>query len=348
MLYEPQLFIENGEGTAARLQLWNAFASLAGEPLPLTTGTFTVSFATAPDTATLGCRVSVAEPAGEVFAVLERFPFAEIAPVELSPGDLAALPPDFAEALLEGVLALVASLVPPGSDLGDARVAGLARAGAVPAGSEWLRLTIESASREPIAALVGLSRQWLLDYLARHTLPASRRAGPLAERVLLPADITLGSIALTRAELAALEPGDVTVLPERAAGSLTVRVGETAFEFSPVEGGYASSGPRPIDRPRPVRFRPETAAMSDTPEAEAPARSLDEIAVAVDFDLGRVDVPFATIASWTPGTVVALGAPATEPGVAVTIRVNGEAVGAGDLVRLDDRVGVRITRLLPL
>jgi flagellar motor switch/type III secretory pathway protein FliN len=87
----------------------------------------------------------------------------------------------------------------------------------------------------------------------------------------------------------------------------------------------------------------------DTPgggEAGSGPVSVSELRVAVDFDIGHLSIPVATLSQWQPGALVELGTPATENGLEVTIRVNGEIIGQGDLVRIDDRLAVRINRLL--
>ena len=82
--------------------------------------------------------------------------------------------------------------------------------------------------------------------------------------------------------------------------------------------------------------------MSDPSAAKGGAERLP---VVLDFDLGRTTVTVAELESWQPGAVIALDLPAPGDGVEVTVRANGAVVGVGDLVRIDDRVGVRLTRL---
>jgi flagellar motor switch/type III secretory pathway protein FliN len=59
-----------------------------------------------------------------------------------------------------------------------------------------------------------------------------------------------------------------------------------------------------------------------------------------------MNIPLAQVQSWQRGAVVALDPPPLNEGVEVSIRANGQLIGIGDLVRIDNRVGVRITRLL--
>lgn len=81
--------------------------------------------------------------------------------------------------------------------------------------------------------------------------------------------------------------------------------------------------------------------MQDT----ATGQGLEGLAIVVDFDLGSLTVPLAAIESWQPGAVIPLNPPVASDGVEVTVRANGQIVGVGDLVQIDDRVAVRLTRL---
>ena len=82
----------------------------------------------------------------------------------------------------------------------------------------------------------------------------------------------------------------------------------------------------------------------------APENSIavpEKLGVVIDFDLGRMSIPLVQIETWQPGTVVTLEPPALDAGVEVTIRANGQIqFDAGSFVRIDDRISVRITRLM--
>ncbi len=70
--------------------------------------------------------------------------------------------------------------------------------------------------------------------------------------------------------------------------------------------------------------------------------------VSVDVDVGSVEVPLADLESWRAGSILPLPIPALDQGVAVTLRVAGRMIATGDLVKIDDRIAVRLTRLTGL
>lgn len=73
---------------------------------------------------------------------------------------------------------------------------------------------------------------------------------------------------------------------------------------------------------------------------------LADLGLTVDFDIGEKDFTLAEIETWQPGAVVAIDPPPLEGRVEVTLRVNGRAIATGDLIAIDDRLAVRLSRLL--
>ena len=59
--------------------------------------------------------------------------------------------------------------------------------------------------------------------------------------------------------------------------------------------------------------------------------------------MGRARILLGELKTIRPGYTFELNAPADVPAV---IRVNGKAVGRGELLRIDDRVGVRIIEFM--
>lgn len=70
---------------------------------------------------------------------------------------------------------------------------------------------------------------------------------------------------------------------------------------------------------------------------------LDAIPVQVVFELGRVELTVDELRRLAPGAVTPLTKPLDE---AFDIIANGKRIGQGAPVRIGDRLGVRITRLV--
>ncbi|TIW52218.1 MAG: YscQ/HrcQ family type III secretion apparatus protein, partial [Mesorhizobium sp.] len=70
--------------------------------------------------------------------------------------------------------------------------------------------------------------------------------------------------------------------------------------------------------------------------------TLDELPVALAFEIGRTAMPLGEVRQLAPGAVVAL-ADVTEANV--DIIANGKRVGRGEIVRIGESLGVRILRM---
>ena len=332
-------------GPIPDVALWNALVSHLGARLPLHPPAMAVVTAgqePAPDaTAAL---VRFGEGAWFV-AAPAAFPFRALLGAALEMADLSLLPAVLRDAMLDGLQAALLSALPGHRD-GPARVAARGRwADLEPAGPgrsrlRWFRAELSGVAPEPALVDIGLDPAHLQGLLSP-ALGARRLWAGLEDRLTRPADETLGRLAFDPARLAALRPGAVVVL-ERSfdPGRHRLRVRDIAYDFMQQGEAWLCVGADTLD------LAPSGDRSPMLPDDATPARapnSVGAIDVAVDFDLGRLDVPLAAIESWQPGSLVGLPPPLLAEGVAVTLRVNGRAIGSGDLVRIDDRIAVRLT-----
>ena len=70
--------------------------------------------------------------------------------------------------------------------------------------------------------------------------------------------------------------------------------------------------------------------------------SLDELPVRLSFDLGERGIALGELRTLMPGYTFQLGRDVRR---AVIIRANGRAIGEGEVVDVDGRIGVAILRL---
>lgn len=73
---------------------------------------------------------------------------------------------------------------------------------------------------------------------------------------------------------------------------------------------------------------------------------LADLGITVDFDIGERDFTLAELETWQPGAIVPLDPPALQDRVEVTLRANGRTIATGDLIAIDDRLAVRLSKLL--
>lgn len=74
-------------------------------------------------------------------------------------------------------------------------------------------------------------------------------------------------------------------------------------------------------------------------------QDLADVPVRITFDLGECTLPLHELSSLAAGYQFDLALP---PQRTVNLRVNGARIGEGELIDIDGRIGVAITRLLQL
>lgn len=74
-----------------------------------------------------------------------------------------------------------------------------------------------------------------------------------------------------------------------------------------------------------------------------PTASVGEVPVHLVFELGRTEIPLSELEALQAGYVFELGKPLSQ---SVDILANGHRVGTGELVRLGETIGVRVSRLV--
>jgi type III secretion protein Q len=150
----------------------------------------------------------------------------------------------------------------------------------------------------------------------------------------LSVGLVIDRMMVSRAELARIAPRDVILLdqsPLDSEGAVVAVLCMPGFPGFRVRiTGSRASLESPVD-----------AAM-DTP-ASPPTASIDEVPLAIECDVGRISLTIAQLRELAVGQVLDLGFDATSR---VALRLNGQVIATGELVRIAERTGVRITDVL--
>jgi type III secretion system YscQ/HrcQ family protein len=184
-------------------------------------------------------------------------------------------------------------------------------------------------------------------------------APPWTESQSLPIALPLivAELGLTIAEFDSLAVGDVLVL----AGMSEADTKQVHLAISPAAGiiaridGHSLSIERlgksmsTSDAAPAARHTPATPARPGAAPAAGAAKtpvlaaaSVEELPMRIVFDFGDLELTLAELKALVPGQVIDL---ARAPGSAVRMTVNGRRIGAGEIVEIDGRLGVRITEL---
>ena len=183
--------------------------------------------------------------------------------------------------------------------------------------------------------------------------PADRWSGAEDVPVRLSAEIAVVRISVS--ELSALRIGDLVLLPAGIdPGAVSVRAGGRIIAAGSYEdrkvrieqliGGDRMDGEK-MDVPMNEDDRDDTDFdANDDADGHASADGLDvdDIELSMCFGLGTIAVKVADLRTITEGYTFSL--PPSEAGE-VVIAVSGQEIGRGEIVQIDDRLGVRVTKL---
>lgn len=175
---------------------------------------------------------------------------------------------------------------------------------------------------------------------------ATRDAAGSAAEPPLRCRLELGRTRLLAATLATLRPHDVVLFDEVGllhGGSDNDGAGRTHrlwLSTGPDSGFGAQLRGDELEVLQPWKRLTMTSATST--DIEDVAVGFDAVPVLLSFDLGELTVPLAELQQLVPGQSFNLGRPLAG---AVRVRANGALVGHGELVEIDGRLGVALTRI---
>lgn len=158
----------------------------------------------------------------------------------------------------------------------------------------------------------------------------------------LPVCLRRGALTITLGELQSLQPGDVVLFTnaeeERAALIIAERL------YAPV--ALTVDGPQLLAAPTAIAGSNWEWTMNENTPPPAgktlEESTLDELPVALAFEIGRTAMPLGEVRQLAPGAIVPL-TDVTE--ATVDIIANGKRVGRGEIVRIGENLGVRIVRM---
>ena len=157
--------------------------------------------------------------------------------------------------------------------------------------------------------------------------------------------LVLDSIALTPSELDTLALRDVVLLDRSTVaddGTVTAVLSAPGYPgFRVTIDGSRATLESAVGAVMDSSGAPPPASGSG-PEPGVSAPALDEIALSIDCDIGQLTMPLRSLRELAPGQVLDLGFDASRR---VTLRLNGQPIAVGELVRIEDRTGIRITEL---
>ncbi|RWC62434.1 MAG: YscQ/HrcQ family type III secretion apparatus protein [Mesorhizobium sp.] len=166
---------------------------------------------------------------------------------------------------------------------------------------------------------------------------------PIPAEFPLPVCLRRGALTITLGELQSLQPGDV-VLFRDAEEERTAALIIAERLYAPVT--LTAGGPQLLAAPTAIAGSNwEWTMNQNTPPPAGQTleeSTLDELPVALAFEIGRTAMPLGDVRQLAPGAIVALTDVTEET---VDIIANSKRVGRGEIVRIGENLGVRIVRM---
>lgn len=340
--------------TSAQRDLWNALLSYREQAL-IPAGynvSFRFSMASPPDAMKPALLVKP-ENGPSFVAVIDNFPFEQMFGVELALQDVLSLPAPLRACLEEGVVSTIWQAVPRSAGLGPLRILNSGPVSEIAADAraddelQWLLVTIEGVAPAPVTVLTGFSVAAFEHVVSKGVLAQSAISRGLQAAIATDVYYTIGNIIISYQNMTELDVGDLIVLPHLAEGQIWARAQDVLFTMQRASDHFICTNRELVERYRRslTAFQETTTMKEDTSDAIDVPGSIGELDVIIDFDIGRTAVTLSDLQAWQPGTALLIEPPALNDNLEVTVRANGQVVGIGDLVRIDDRLAVRLTRL---
>ncbi|WP_379071226.1 type III secretion system cytoplasmic ring protein SctQ [Mesorhizobium sp. UC74_2] len=178
----------------------------------------------------------------------------------------------------------------------------------------------------------------LLTRLSRLLDEADRSVPQFPAALPLPVRLWCDVLASSLGEVRGLKPGDVVLLAEQATTVLVIGDRLIAPASTSASGTVVTAAPVVITGSKwEWMMGQDTGATGHALDDV----TLDDLPVALAFEIGRKAMPLGDIRKLAAGAIVQLDG----TGQAVDIVANGKRVGQGEMIRIGESLGVRITRM---
>jgi type III secretion protein Q len=156
----------------------------------------------------------------------------------------------------------------------------------------------------------------------------------------VPINIWRGAVVISVDELEKMAPGDVVLLDdvEHEVAAALITIGGQLV--APLE--FTNTGARLTGRPRPITGSKWEWIMNSATDTTLEDSDLENLPVALIFEVGRTTLPLGEVKRLAPGAIVPLTEVTTET---VDVIANGKRVGRGAIVRIGESLAVRVTRI---
>jgi type III secretion protein Q len=213
-----------------------------------------------------------------------------------------------------------------------------------------LLFDIADAEAQPVlSGVVSFSPDLIGDDI---TVPGfAAKASARIELLPIPFQVVVTMFDVRNTDLEGVSIGDIVSLGAhdkiRAGARMTFESKNHAMRIA-VRLGAAAARVETIEthqRPHAPYFQGsnQRASMPPSEEAASVATHVDALPVTLSFEAGEISLTVAELKALAPGAMLSFGRKLTDS--PITVRANGRVLGIGELVMIDDFLGVRIVEL---
>ena len=178
------------------------------------------------------------------------------------------------------------------------------------------------------------ARLWVpFNYLTEYSAILNRTFALKANdlEIMLPMYLLAGSCRLRTAEVRRLVPGDTLLMEDLA----------SRWPSAWLIIAHKRRVALHLEQRRAIIAGPLEPYMSEQIDQRIDDGSVDDLEIDIKFELGRAQMPLRQLQHLADGSVIPLERDFTSP---VDVVIGGKRVGEGEIVDIDGRIGVRLTR----
>ncbi|MEL7390229.1 MAG: FliM/FliN family flagellar motor switch protein [Pseudomonadota bacterium] len=337
------------------LPLWNMAISHMEAPIALGTEGLSLRLSAIAAPRLTGPLHSFKNEDGKRFYVhIDAFPYEKLLGIDFDLAKAGDLPPVLATSLLAGSAEFVLNALPREyvSDLRYCEVIGDAETEVLLERNDlkWFAAAIDGLAATVFVSIAATATD-ICGYLQGRLQHSRSVLTNLREMLRVSVHRFVGSATLAIADVQSLQIGDFVILEQAAPDDLALRCDDRIFHFETAEAGWLCTAIRSAQDLgcKPAMDEPFTDPLEPS-ETEPTEKTLPDmsalISTLVTFECGQAQMTLAELESLQTGAVVPLPDQLTKDGLQVIMRAGNQPVATGDILQIDDRIAVRINRLL--
>ena len=360
-------------------ELWNAIMTYAGHSVGIPESVASFCFMPIDSPPVEQMFISITDKKNmAAWLSIDVFPFLSLLNVDLNVAQINELDPSVRDCLNEGMVNTIISVF-PADIVHNAAVSLSVSVDDISEDNEqseiqWFSIALDGACPEPIFFTLGMNRDKICLRLKNLDMVRHPVWHNLKSQLTQSVSRVLGVSELDAKNVKSLRAGDILLMQSVLAADQNFLVNDFLYRFERVEEGWHCASVQPAStflrssksiEKGALTMKPDETGLEDNHPVEidetvnpltdehdeqtetAAAINFEpaELKMRLSFDLGETHVVLSEIESWQTGAIVPLITELTQDNLKVIVRANGQAIAEGDLIKIDDRTAVRLSKM---